>query len=88
VTIQEIARALSEGNRNLILGIMIPPPGYSLKELENVGRFVEEELRRYWEAEPGDSLDAPLPCPISFSSPWARESLWVLLLPIRFGPGN
>jgi len=59
VTIQEIARALSEGNRNLILGIMIPPPGYSLKELENVGRFVEEELRRYWEAEPGDSLDAP-----------------------------
>jgi hydrophobic/amphiphilic exporter-1 (mainly G- bacteria), HAE1 family len=50
---------LPEGNRNLILGIMIPPPGYSLEELESVGRFVEGEMRRYWEAAPGDPLEGP-----------------------------
>lgn len=50
---------LPEGNRNLILGIMIPPPGYSLEEFVNVGRFVEEEIRKYWEAEAGETLDGP-----------------------------
>ncbi|MBW2206550.1 MAG: efflux RND transporter permease subunit [Deltaproteobacteria bacterium] len=50
---------LPEGNRNLILGIMIPPPGYSIEEFEAVGEFVEKEMRKYWQAEPGADLDAP-----------------------------
>jgi hydrophobic/amphiphilic exporter-1 (mainly G- bacteria), HAE1 family len=50
---------LPEGNRNLVLGIMIPPPGYSLAELEEIGRFVEGEMRRYWEAGAGDALEGP-----------------------------
>ncbi|MFC1580628.1 efflux RND transporter permease subunit [Thermodesulfobacteriota bacterium] len=50
---------LPEGNRNLILGIMIPPPGYSIEEFEAVGKFVEREMRKYWQAKPGALLDAP-----------------------------
>ncbi|MBW1773492.1 MAG: efflux RND transporter permease subunit, partial [Deltaproteobacteria bacterium] len=50
---------LPEGNRNLILGIMIPPPGYSIEEFEAVGKFVEKEMRKYWQAKPGADLDAP-----------------------------
>lgn len=50
---------LPEGNRNLILGIMIPPPGYSIDEFEAVGEFVEKEMRKYWQAKPGVNLDAP-----------------------------
>jgi len=50
---------LPEGNRNLVLGIMIPPPGYSLEEFVAVGRFVEGEVRKYWEAESGQTLDGP-----------------------------
>ena len=50
---------LPEGNRNLIFGIMIPPPGYSTDDFESVGRFVEGELQKYWEANPEDALDGP-----------------------------
>jgi HAE1 family hydrophobic/amphiphilic exporter-1 len=50
---------LPEGNRNLILGIMIPPPGYSIDEFKAVGEIVEGEVSRYWRAENEDSLDGP-----------------------------
>ena len=50
---------LPEGNRNLIFGIMIPPPGYSTDEFESVGRFVEGELQKYWEANAEDALEGP-----------------------------
>lgn len=55
------AEYLPEGNRNLILGIMIPPPGYSIEEFESVGRYVEGEARKYWESDPEElSEDPPL----------------------------
>lgn len=47
------AEYLPEGNRNLILGIILPPPGYNLGELTAMGRQVEEKLRPYWEAKSG-----------------------------------
>jgi HAE1 family hydrophobic/amphiphilic exporter-1 len=50
---------LPEGDRNLVLGIMIPPPGYSTDEFESVGRFVEGELQKYWAANPDDPLEGP-----------------------------
>lgn len=40
---------LPEGNRNLILGIMIPPPGYNMDEFTRVAETVENKLRPYWE---------------------------------------
>ncbi len=50
---------LPEGNRNLVLGIIIPPPGYSIDEFEAMAEFAESHLRKYWEAKPGDALDGP-----------------------------
>ncbi len=35
---------LPEGNREILYGILLPPPGYNLKELENIGKTVEREL--------------------------------------------
>ncbi|MBI5745670.1 MAG: efflux RND transporter permease subunit [Nitrospirae bacterium] len=54
------AEYLPEGNRNLILGIILPPPGYNLEELTAMGMQVEEKLRPYWEAKSG-SPETPRP---------------------------
>jgi HAE1 family hydrophobic/amphiphilic exporter-1 len=50
---------LPEGNRNLVFGIMIPPPGYSMDEFMSVGEDIEGELKKYWEAKSEDTLDGP-----------------------------
>ncbi len=44
---------LPEGNRNMILAIMLPPPGYSLEEQRAIGLVLEKELRPYWLAKVG-----------------------------------
>ncbi len=41
---------LPTGNRNLIFGIVLPPPGYNLDELIQVGQTIEDVLRPHWEA--------------------------------------
>jgi HAE1 family hydrophobic/amphiphilic exporter-1 len=45
---------LPGGNRNLVFGIMIPPPGYNLDQLMKMGTIVEEDLRPYWDVDPND----------------------------------
>jgi HAE1 family hydrophobic/amphiphilic exporter-1 len=54
---------LPEGNRNMILAIMLPPPGYSLEEQKTIGLIIEKELSPYWLAKKGtreaDLLDGP-----------------------------
>ena len=54
---------LPEGNRNLLFGILIPPPGYNIGEFTDIGIGIENDLRPYWEAEVGSlaasKLDAP-----------------------------
>lgn len=35
---------LPEGNRELLFGILIPPPGYNLNELENIAKAVEADI--------------------------------------------
>jgi len=54
---------LPEGNRNLLFGILIPPPGYNIGEFTDIGMQIENDLRPYWEAEVGSpeaaKLDAP-----------------------------
>lgn len=42
---------LPEGNQNLVLGILIPPPGYSKDEFIRMGQKIEETLAPYWNAE-------------------------------------
>lgn len=55
---------LPGGNRNLIFAVLIPPPGYNIEELTNIGKGIEEKLSPYWETAPGtaeaDTLDGPL----------------------------
>ncbi len=54
---------LPEGNRNLLFGILIPPPGYNIGEFTDIGIQIEDDLRPYWEAEVGSpeakELDGP-----------------------------
>jgi hydrophobic/amphiphilic exporter-1 (mainly G- bacteria), HAE1 family len=60
---------LPSGNRNLIFGFLIPPPGYGLDEFRRVGRVLEEPdppqaplgLRQYWEAQNNPAAAAALP---------------------------
>ncbi len=54
------AEYLPEGNRNMILGIMLPPPGYSIDEFESVGTFIEGKLAKYWEVDPDNPPDGLL----------------------------
>ena len=55
---------LPEGNRNLVFGILLPPPGYNLDELLRMADMVEQQLIPYWDVDPGTpeaaALDAPL----------------------------
>jgi HAE1 family hydrophobic/amphiphilic exporter-1 len=48
---------LPNGNKNLVFGIMLPPPGYNLDELTTMGQEVEESLREYWDVSP-DELES------------------------------
>ena len=48
---------LPSGNRNLVFGILIPPPGYSLDKMKELGETVEHELKPYWDVDP-DSEEA------------------------------
>jgi HAE1 family hydrophobic/amphiphilic exporter-1 len=39
---------LPEGNRNLVFGIMIPPPGYNLDTMTEIAEGIESEIRPHW----------------------------------------
>lgn len=55
---------LPDGNRNLVFAILLPPPGYNLDHMIEIGKGLESEFAPYWEAEPGSpeaaALDGPL----------------------------
>ncbi|UCF45944.1 MAG: efflux RND transporter permease subunit [Myxococcales bacterium] len=38
---------LPTGNRNLVFGILMPPPGYSIEELEATGNRLQSHMARY-----------------------------------------
>jgi HAE1 family hydrophobic/amphiphilic exporter-1 len=43
---------LPGGNRNLVIGIMLPPPGYNLDKLTEIGAELEATMRPYWDVDP------------------------------------
>jgi HAE1 family hydrophobic/amphiphilic exporter-1 len=47
---------LPTGNRNLVFAILLPPPGYNLDQLMELGETVETNLRPYWDVDP-EQLD-------------------------------
>jgi HAE1 family hydrophobic/amphiphilic exporter-1 len=46
---------LPQGNRNLLFGIILPPPGYNLDEVVGIGRSIEGDLAPYWNETGGPS---------------------------------
>ncbi len=54
---------LPDGNRNLVIAIMKPPPGYNVEQMIRLGQSIEPDIARYWEAEEGSeeekALDGP-----------------------------
>jgi HAE1 family hydrophobic/amphiphilic exporter-1 len=55
---------LPSGNRNLVIGFVLPPPGYNLDQMMRMGERVEENLRPYWDVTAGspeaEKLDFPM----------------------------
>ncbi len=39
---------LPEGNRNLVFGLIIPPPGYNLATMTEIAQGIESATRPYW----------------------------------------
>jgi len=52
---------LPEGNRNLVFGIIIPPPGYNLNTVTGIAEDIEAATRSNWASEPGETtpIDQP-----------------------------
>ncbi|MBO6673438.1 MAG: efflux RND transporter permease subunit [Rhizobiales bacterium] len=48
---------LPEGNRNLVFGLIIPPPGYNLDTTETIAERIEQTARPMWEAAPALELE-------------------------------
>jgi HAE1 family hydrophobic/amphiphilic exporter-1 len=55
---------LPEGNRNLVFGIMLPPPGYNIDEMLDLGTIAGDRLLPYWDVDPGTPEAAALDGPI------------------------
>ncbi len=45
---------LPEGNRNLVIAVTLPPPGYNLETTREIARDVEDATRQYWSSGKGD----------------------------------
>ncbi|RIK80107.1 MAG: AcrB/AcrD/AcrF family protein [Planctomycetota bacterium] len=55
---------LPNGNRNLVIGFMQPPPGYNMDHLMDVGDRIESKLRPYWDVAAGSEAAKQLDGPI------------------------
>lgn len=55
---------LPTGNRNLVFGILLPPPGYNLDQLMEIGERIEQDLKPYWNVTPGSPEAAQLDFPV------------------------
>jgi len=44
---------LPEGNRNLVFGLILPPPGYNLDTTTAIGQSIEDAVRPLWSAREG-----------------------------------
>ena len=55
---------LPSGNRNLVFGMLIPPAGYNLDELVEMGQRVERDLLPYYDVDPSSAEANKLDFPI------------------------
>lgn len=54
------ATYLPAGNRNLVFGFLLTPPGYSIDEYSRMARAIEAQIGDYWRAEPGSQRQKEL----------------------------
>ena len=52
---------LPDGNRNLVFGVIIPPPGYNLDTKTEIAKRVEEASRPLWSIETGPEAEPGQP---------------------------
>ncbi len=52
---------LPNGNRNLVIGYVITPPGYSIEAFRMIGDAIDRTLRPLWDAKPGTPAAEQLP---------------------------
>ncbi|GAA0786810.1 efflux RND transporter permease subunit [Roseibium denhamense] len=57
---------LPEGNRNLVFGLLIPPPGYNLDTTETIAERIENVAQPLWEARPETATNDGTPAVDSF----------------------
>ena len=50
------AEYLPQGNRNLILNILIPPPGYSVAKLKSMGKYIYKSTEPYFKEDGKDGF--------------------------------
>jgi len=50
------AEYLPQGNRNLILNILIPPPGYSIEKLKSIGKKIYKDTEPYFKEDGKDGF--------------------------------
>lgn len=55
---------LPGGNRNLVMAIMKPPPGYNVEQMIRLGESIEPELSPLWEAQPGSEEEQTVKGPL------------------------
>ncbi|MFK7789654.1 MAG: efflux RND transporter permease subunit, partial [Phycisphaeraceae bacterium] len=58
---------LPRGNKNLVFGIILNPPGYNIKTDEELAKIVESTVRPYWEAETYEQVAEAAPTINPFS---------------------
>ncbi|MEL7115828.1 MAG: efflux RND transporter permease subunit [Pseudomonadota bacterium] len=57
---------LPEGNRNLVFGLIIPPPGYNLETTKTIAERIENVAKPMWEARPATEMEDGRPTLQSF----------------------
>lgn len=50
------AEYLPQGNRNLVLNILIPPPGYSVEKRNEIGNYIFKTAKPYFETDYKDGI--------------------------------
>jgi len=69
---------LPDGNRNLILGVILPPPGYNLDTTTSIAKELETTVRPLWSSETGPESEPGQPPKIeNFFFVAARASTFV-----------
>ena len=49
---------LPEGNKNLVFGVLIPPPGYNLETTSKIAQNIENQIKPYFVLEEGGDASA------------------------------